>query len=587
MIDLDIVNTYWPKVSELDAETVQDARRRAEIWLKQFDSEIDTRPNTPFGDLHLTNFARLIAAIEIGQGRFLSDLDLEQIAAGTIYNCDFVTRYLKNFAVYDKETLSSSGVIRLTFCKDQAFTIDRRASYQFGTDDVYTLRLPHPGHLEIKPVGSTPPINTNTRVLTQVDEDRYAIDIGVEGAMVTQIVAGTSGTTNYPLDDLTGITALYDFDFGTPPSSLSKLASKARETHYTASTSTVGGSRNYLQRQFPDLKGVSPIITGDDEMVRDVANPLGVGAGYLDAHIQSSKHAGLDQHYVELTYYNEQDSATVERYIGELDLVEHPQYIKSIVSVEDDTVDLGLGTDAIEIISESLDPANAPLAQAAYTTKEKLWIAIDMPKAAGVDLLTNTVNTATGEETHRFLVTYQADPMVPIVTDDIGSRSVKPVGVNVLVRGMIPVIIEDLLITYVKKPGVTMLLDSAQEEIFQYFKSLGYPTLYSDSRVIDAMYYAGADDVSSITCTAHVQWSVADWFLKTPGDNDPTSVLADTLSNSVKPTKITMSSSAGLIPSFTDPDLGTSNQTYVSVGPRNVGYVLDKTNIRFSEILRS
>jgi len=587
MADPDLINTYFPSVDELDAATVQNARRRAEIFLKQFDPDIDTRPNTPFGDLHLTNFARLLAAMEIAQGRFMSDLDLEQIANGTIYNCAFVTKYLKNFAVYDKDTLSSSGVIRLTFCVDQAYTIDRGMRFQFGTDDIFTLRLAHPGHLEVVPVGSTPAINTNTRVLTQVDEERYSIDIGVEGTLTGDILAGTSGTTDTTVTDLTGVTVLYDFEYGTPTSSLPTLAAKARETHYTASMNTVGGTRNYLQRQFPDLKAVSPVITGDTEMVRDVVNPLGVGAGYLDAHIQSSKHAGDDSHYVELQYFDTQDGALVERYIGVLDLVQHPQHIKSIVSAEDATIDLGWGTDAIEIISESLDPVNAPLAQAAYSTQEKLWIAIDMPKASGVDLITNTIDVDTGDESHRFLVTYQADPMVPIVTDDVGSRSVKPVGVNVLVRGLVPVVIEDLLINYVKKPGVTMKLDTAKTEIYEYFKRLGYPNLYSDSRIGDSMYYAGAEDVISVTCTAHVQWSVADWFLKTPGLNDPITKLADTLTNSVKPNLVTISGSGGLIPEYVDPDLGTNDQTYVSVGQRNVGYVLNKENIRFSETLRS
>ena len=91
MANPDLVNTYFPSVDELTEEEIQDARRRLEVFLKQFDSEIDTRPNTPFGDLHLTNLARILAAMETAQGRFMSDLDLEQIANGIIYNCDFVT----------------------------------------------------------------------------------------------------------------------------------------------------------------------------------------------------------------------------------------------------------------------------------------------------------------------------------------------------------------------------------------------------------------------------------------------------------------------------------------------------------------
>lgn len=582
----DFVTLYFPDVSELTDAQISSARRRAEIFIKKFDANIDTRPNTPFGDLHLTNIARLLASIEVAHGRFMSDLDLEQVANGVIWNCDFVRKYLQNFAVYDKETLSSSGVVRLTFCKDQAYTIDRRARYQFGAD-TFELRLPHPGPLEVLPVGSTPPINTNARVLTQVDNERYAIDVGVKGTMTVQVVAGTDGTTDFPIEDLTSIVSAYDFEFGTPPSSLSALAAKARETHYTASLTTAGGARNYTKRQFPDLKSASAVISGDVEMIRDISNPLAMGAGYMDVHVQSKGHAGLDSHYVKLTYYPTQGDEVVGRYIGVLDLVEHPQKIVSIVSSQDPTIDLGFGTAAVEIFSESTNAAYAPLAQAAYSSYEKLWIAIDMPRTdLGAARIVNDINTETGEESHRFLVTYQADPMVAVVNDDLQSRNVKPVGVNVLVRGFVPIVIEDLLITYVKSPGVTVKLDAAREEIYNYFRSLGYPGLYADSRIIDAMYYAGAEDVVSIRTTAHVQWSVADWFIKTPGGNPPTTDIAATIANSVKAPSITMSYSSGLIPSYQDELLGTSDETFVSVGPRNVGYILEKTAIRFSETLR-
>jgi hypothetical protein len=582
----DFVALYFPDISELTDAQVSSARRRAELFLKKFDPTIDTRPNTPFGDLHLTNIARLLAAIEVAHGRFMSDLDLEQVASGIIWNCDFVRKYLQNFAVYDKETLSSSGVIRLTFCLDKAYTIDRRARYQFG-DDVFELRLPHGGPLEVLPVGSTPPTNTNARVLTQVDNERYAIDVGVKGIMVTQVVAGTSGTTDFTMQDLTSIVAAYDFDFGTPPSSLAALAAKARETHYTASLTTAGGARNYTKRQFPDLKAASAVISGDVEMIRDVANPLSMGAGYLDMHVQSKGHAGTDSHYIKLQYYPMQGTTTVGRYIGVLDLVEYPQKIVSIVSTADATIDLGLGTQAIEIFSESLDEAYAPLAQASYSPNEKLWIAIDMPRTdLGAPRIVNDIDLDTGNESHRFLITYQADPMVSVVHDDLQSRNVKPVGVNVLVRGFVPVVIDDLLITYVKSPGVSIKLDAARDEIYNYFQGLGYPSIYSDSRVIDAMYYAGAEDVVSIRVNARVQWSVADWFLKTPGSNPPTSDIATTIANSVKAPTVTMMSSSGLTPLYQDELIGTASETFVSVGPKNVGYILDKTAIRFSETLR-
>jgi hypothetical protein len=586
MSNPDFISLYFPAIGELTEAEIKDARRRAEIFVKQFDPEVDTRPNTPFGDLHLNNLARFLASMEIAHGRFMSDLDLEQVANGVIYNCDFVSKYLKNFAVYEQETLGSSGVIRLTFCADEACVIDRRTRYQFGSD-TFELRLPHEGPLEVLPVGSTPPTATNARVLTQVDEDKYAIDVAVVGVMNTLVVAGQDGTTDLSPTNLAGISALYDFEFGTPPSSLSSLAAKARETHYSSSLSTVGGTRNYLKREFPDLKVVSPVITGDIEMIRDISNPLGVGAGYLDVHVQSAGHSGEDQQYIKLRYYDTQDAVAVQRYIGALDLVGIPQQIISITSASSPDVFLGLGTSALEIFSESTDPANAPLAQAAYSPQERLWIAVDMPRTdTGVDRLVNDIDLDTGFEYHRFLVRYKTDPMVSVVKDDVESRTVKPVGVNVFVRGMVPIVISDFLITYTRSPGVTMKLDAAREEIYNYFKGLGYPTLYSDSKIVDAMYYAGAEDVVSVRPTAYVQWTVADWIVKNPGVVSPEEDLTTVLSGSVKPPRITIASTNSLVPSYQDENIGLSSQTYVSAGPRNVGYILDKNNIRFSEVVR-
>jgi hypothetical protein len=34
--------------------------------------------------------------------RFMSDLDLEQVASGVVYNCDFISKYIQNFAPVDQ-----------------------------------------------------------------------------------------------------------------------------------------------------------------------------------------------------------------------------------------------------------------------------------------------------------------------------------------------------------------------------------------------------------------------------------------------------------------------------------------------------
>ena len=130
---IDFINTYFPDVADVDEASLLSARQRLDTFLKQKFPNLDTRPNSVFGDLGLSPYAYLVACHEIAMGRFMSDLDLEQVANGVIYNCDFVKKYIQNFATVDQTTLQSSGVIRLVFCNNDSYTIDRRARFIFNT----------------------------------------------------------------------------------------------------------------------------------------------------------------------------------------------------------------------------------------------------------------------------------------------------------------------------------------------------------------------------------------------------------------------------------------------------------------------
>jgi hypothetical protein len=53
------------------------------------------------GDLIVTPQAYVITALEEGVSKILSDVSLENVSNGIVYNCDFVKQYLKNFGVDD------------------------------------------------------------------------------------------------------------------------------------------------------------------------------------------------------------------------------------------------------------------------------------------------------------------------------------------------------------------------------------------------------------------------------------------------------------------------------------------------------
>lgn len=580
---LDFITSYFPDVSTIDAATLQSVRQRLETYIKTQYPDLDTRPNSVFGDLALSPFAYLVAGLENGMGKFMSDLDLEKVASGVIYNCDFVRAYLKNFATTEQSTLKSSGVIRLVFCADDTYTIDRRARYLFNTGNEFTLRLAHPGSLYILPVGSVPAPYSNEYVLKQISETTYAIDIGVVGTMTTQVNAGDVGQTDYMVDLtdlLTGIVAVTNFDFGLPAASLAVLAAKTRETFYTSTLTTRAGARNFLNKEFPDLMAVSPILPGDTGAVRASVNPLGVANGKLDICVQSKNMGTTVSQTVRLVY-----SSTGDAFYGPLDLVEVPHKLESFKYAGDNTLELGSKgpTASITVLSQSSDFSKAPLLTAAYSAYDKYWLKIAMPSLSGAAMITPTVATD-GEQFAYFTVDYKADPLVKVVSDVLSSADVTPIGVDVLVKGFTPIVINSMLITYTKRPGVTMALDTARTEIYDYIRQLGYSKVYASSKIYDAMFYAGADDVVSITVDSDIQWSVADKIIPASVTAGPGYSATASYANFVA-----ASASGYALPANVADDLAATaafdSNTYGIMEKRNRGYYIAKDNILFSEVI--
>lgn len=574
---LDFINTYFPDVADVTQEQLLSARQRLDTILKQKYPNLDTRPNSVFGDLGLAPYAYLVACHEIAMDRFMSDLDLEQVANGIVYNCDFVRKYIQNFATVDQTTLKSSGVIRLVFCADDSYTIDRRARFIFNTENEFTLRLANPGSLDVLPAGSVPSPYTNEYALKQISETEYAIDIGVVGTMVSQVSSGDVGTTDYAVTDLTSILAVTNFEFGLPAESLATLAAKTREAFYSATLTTRSGANNYLAREFPDLAATSPILPGDTAAVRAAVNPLGVANGKMDICVQSKNFSTTVSQTLQLTY--SASGASGPAYYGKLDLIEVPQVIDSIQYSGDTTIDLGIkgATGKINILSKSTNFSKAPLLTSAYSTYEDYWIRIVAPSASGFDF--NPINDISGAQYNYFTINYRSDPLVKVVSDTLGSSNLTPIGVDVLVKGYVPIYINSLLITYTKKPGIRVALETARDEIYNYFKTLGYNKIYAASKIYDAMYYAGADDVVSISVNSQIQWSIADKIIPASVTADPAGQTGfDAAYTSSLPLPATVYNNLSATAAF-------EATTYSVMEARNRGYYLPLENILFSEVI--
>ena len=93
------ITDYMPAINEISQDILKDIRDRLVAYLKtspEF-SDIDIRPNSVVGDLIISPLAHIVASLEIGMNRVMSDIDLANVSQGTISNCDFVKQYLNNF----------------------------------------------------------------------------------------------------------------------------------------------------------------------------------------------------------------------------------------------------------------------------------------------------------------------------------------------------------------------------------------------------------------------------------------------------------------------------------------------------------
>jgi hypothetical protein len=377
--------------------------------------------------------------------------------------------------------------------------------------------------------------------------------------------------------DLTSILAVTNFEFGLPAESLATLAAKTREAFYSATLTTRAGANNYLAREFPDLAATSPILPGDTAAVRAAVNPLGVANGKMDICVQSKNFGTTVSQTLQLMYSASGPSGPA--YYGKLDLIEVPQVLDSIQYAGDITVELGPKgpTGKINILSKSTDFSKAPLLTSAYSAYEDYWIRIVAPSASGFDF--NPINDIDGSQYNYFTVNYRSDPLVKVVSNTLNSSNLTPIGVDVLVKGYTPIYINSLLVTYTKKAGIRVALETAKTEIYNYFKTLGYNKLYAASKIYDSMYYAGADDVVSISVNSQIQWSIADKII-------PASVTADPAGQ----TGFNIAYAAGLpLPATVYNNLSATAAfeatTYSVMEARNRGYYLPLENILFSEVI--
>jgi hypothetical protein len=465
--------------------------------------------------------------------------------------------------------------------------IDRGTKFLIG-NEIYSLKLAQEGGLQILPVGSSRTAGLNQAVLRQASENVYESFWVVEGTPEAgeEPEDGESVSADREIEGFVSAFTASAFSESTPEQRLSELAKKTRIAAYSASMTARGPARRLLLKEFPSLTGVSPVLSGDEEMLRDTVNPLGVASSAMDVFVKSSSYGARRQAVVRLAYYPVQGAQPSSVFAGKLDLPGNVVYIHAINAVAAPDADLGLRSGGATIFSKSLDTARAPMASCAYSALEELYIGIPMPldPSTGDPMIVPGVYLD-GNQYSDFIVDYSIDPAREAVAAYVESPETAPIGVDVLVRSPIPIVISSLQICYVKASGTTMNLTTARKEIAQYLQSLcGSENSYSDSRIFDIMHWAGARDVRRITSQARIAWSVASRYLDV-GGTLPSENFLTALSESSESRQVSIPYSSGFFASYADPFIGTENATYESAGLRNLCFLVTEAEIGFVEDL--
>jgi hypothetical protein len=585
-LNIDLVTTYFPKLDELTQEQLVSARTRIETALREVYPDIDVRPGSPLGDVVLSPFGMLVAMMEVAVNRFASDLDLENVASGVIYNCDFVERFLKNFAVFPQLSLKSTGVIRLVFNTNKMYELDRRMQFLNGTN-VFTIRLPyidhgaiHPGILQVLPVGSTVSPQENELVLSDLGNGTYAVEIPVEGQMDSTVEAAAIFEINMPIAELVTAYAVVNFDSGNPGTSLKSLAEKTRQTFPAAALTSKTCARSFMQKEFPDLLSASAMVTGDTLMLRSTANALGIVPGRVDLYVRSKQYDTVYEQVIRVKY-----DESLGKYLSKLALIAPTYYIENLSTqdVDGNTITLSVGS-GLDIYSKSNNPNKAPLLTCAGTSYEDLWVAFDMPKyTSGVNIGDDRLATYTlnGVRYTNFTIRYYTDPLFKFIEQRVDASDVKPAGVDILVRPFIPIKISQFNVQYSKQTGVSVSIDNSRSEIYNYIRQLSYPKTYSNARISDSLFYAGADDVTNIVVTASPVWSAANKVLPASSPDIETD-FEDADYESIDVPVYSITNTSGLVPV-------DSIYTGIkgAIGIANSCYLLPSSQtITFSEVLR-
>lgn len=556
-MDINFLDTYTPSTIELSTSDVLSTRNQLAQYTRISFPDVANAPGSVIGDLIVTPQSYILTALEKGLERVLSDITLENVANGVVYNCDFVGSYLKNFGIDQAKYLPSSGVIRLIFSQDKQYELDRSTQFRVS-NQIYSIYLPNDGNFYCVPSTETLAEGLNGCILKDTGSGSWFADVPVVGYVgESSISANSSGEISQYIEELDGITTLMPFSSGVLSDSIENLAKKTQTTSFSASLNTRYGAVQYINATCPFIQSTYALKDGDKELIRTYKNQYGIASGCMDIFVRSNSYEFTEKQQVKLVL----DSATgwLE---GDWHYVGQPYHLESITHPSINVKDI----EDREIISTS-DTSLGLGALACYTRHEKLKIRLkNVFQSTDFQL-----DSATGQKYLYVTVTYQTDPLFDAIAQTVDNKDYAPINVNIMTRGFIPVIISQFDVIYTKLPGVLPDLQAAKDKIKIYLGNVGAPNQFSIAEIADIMRQAGVNYVKGVDVTAKIQWSLGDKVQNFSGE------LED-----VKQTEIR--SYDELRAYYPNPDQTLQPSDMYACSPKIIRYFVLENSIKFKEV---
>jgi hypothetical protein len=280
------LNRYKPFPVDLEVKDILDARERLVEYLQDQWRDVDFRPRSPFGDLHVTPMAYLETALNKAATRFLNDLDPVQIRRGRYYNRETVNLFFRLLGVSQGQDLPGYGVVQFIFNAPSPVIFEAPIKLTLGgwtctsmdtgnSDGFITINAPGArkadGPYRLTPLGNN---------LYSAYLPFYTNSVPLPDAQSSLDLRGSAP------DNLVGINTVGNFTKPQLDSDPRNLVDRASRQYARPGFSTRGNVISYISACYPEIKHIGVYGTGDPEVTRRSENLLGISTPETDIYVR-------------------------------------------------------------------------------------------------------------------------------------------------------------------------------------------------------------------------------------------------------------------------------------------------------------